>query len=203
MELSQVILQYILTTVLVILAGFLIGGGLGILFAWLFRHLFRAIPGLRPPFMLLPWRTLLFTLVLFFCSPMAWFIVSSLPQVQSAAVYPALVFILVVFSFVANEALTQWLPVSPAVRWAGLARTFTVAGGVIVAIGANAVGSGILVYAQRMASRTFRPDAYWTALGVVLGLGLCLDLLLGIVQMLLAKAQSRQAAMPAAPAGGN
>ena len=203
MELSQIILQHILTTVLVLLAGFLIGGGLGILFAWLFRHLYRAIPGLRPPFMVLPWRTLLFILVLFFCSPMARFLVSSLPQEQSAAVYPALVFILIVFFFVANETLTQWLPVSPAVRWAGLARTFTVAGGVIFAIVANAAGSGILVYAQRIVSRPFRPEAYWTALGVVLGLGLFFDLLLGMIQMLLAKGKSQQAAMPASQAGGN
>jgi len=203
MEISRVILQHILATFMVILAGFLLGGGLGILFAWLFRQLYSAVPGLRQPFVLLPWRTLLFTFILFFCSFMAFRVVRSVQGEQSAVVYPALVFILIVFFFVADEALTQWLPISPAVRWVGLARTFAVAGGVIVAIGANAAESGILLYAQNMASRTFRPDAYWTALGVVMGLGLVFDLLIGTVQMFLAIAEKRKKEHQTISAQGN
>ena len=201
MEISQVILQHILATFAVILGGFVIGAGLGILFAWFFRQLYRAAPGLRLPLLLLPWRTLLFALVLFFCSPMAFFLVPSVAREQSGSVYPAMVFSLVVFFFVTDEALTQWLPLSPAVRWAGLARTLAVASSVIVAIGANAAGSGILSYARIMTSKTFTPEAYWTALGVVMGLGLLFDLLLGMLQMLLATAQSRRVGSPAASGG--
>jgi hypothetical protein len=192
MYLSQVILQHILTTSLVILAGFLIGGGLGFLFAGLLRQLYRAVPGLRLPSMVLPWRTLIFGFVLFFSSPMAILMVPSLTPEQSAVLYPALVFILLVFFFVVHEALNQWNPVPPVLRRVGLARTFAVAGGVIIAIGANAAGAGILGYAQRMFSQTFRPDGYWIAWGIVMGLGLLFDLLLGIVQMLLAKGEERR-----------
>lgn len=203
MEISQVILQYTLTTVLVILAGFFIGGGLGILFALLFRLVYKATPGLRPPFTLIPWRTLLFGSVLFFCSPMAILSIPSITQEQGAVIYPALAFILIVLSFVADEAITHWLPVAPAVRWAGLARTLTVACGVIVAIGANASGSGILMYARILTSSTFSPGAYWTALGVVIGLGLVLDVLLGTIQMLVMQAESRKTVMMTPPAEGN
>lgn len=202
MEISRVILQHILATFIVLLAGFVIGTGLGFLFAWLFRQLYRAVPGLRPPLMLLPLRTLIFGFVLFFSSPMAILLFPSIPREQGAAIYPTLVFTLVVFFFVADGALTHWLPVSPAVRWAGLARMFAVASGVVVAISANAAGSGILWYARIMTSNTFKPDAYWTALGVVMGLGLLFDLLLGMLQMLLANAQGRQATKPTSPAAG-
>ncbi len=191
MEISRVILQYVLTTVMVILTGFIIGGGLGVLVARLLQLLYKAAPGLRHPLFLLPWRTLLFGLVLFFCSPIAIFII---PSIFQKPFYPALVFILVVLSFVSSEALIHWLPTAPPVRWIGLARTFTIACGVIVAISANAAGSGILVFAYNMSSSTFKPDAYWIALGVVMGLGLVFDLLLGIVQMLLAQAADKKAA---------
>jgi hypothetical protein len=201
MDLSQVILQHILSTVLVIFAGFLIGGGLGLLFAWLFRQLIRAVPGLRLPFMVLPWRTLIFTLVLFFISHMAILVVPSISQGLSAVVYPVIGFSLLVLFIVGDEALSQWLPLSPFQRWAGLTRTFAVAAGVFVAISFNAAGEGILVYAQSMFTRTFRPDAYWITLGIVMGLGLFFDLLLGMVQILLAKPPSRLVITPASLSG--
>lgn len=207
MDLYQVILQHILTTVVIILAGFLVGGGLGILFAWLFRSLCNAAPGLRPPLVLLPWRTILFALVLFFCSPMAYFVT---PQVAPyaalhvpAAVYPVLTFTLIVCFFVADAALAQWLPTGLGVRLTGLARTFAVACGVIVAVGANVSQSGILYYALRRAAMFFTPDSLWIALGVVMGLGLILDLLLGIVQMLLVYAERRRATKQTAPSQGD
>lgn len=203
MEISQVILQHVLTTVLTILAGFLIGGGLGILFAWLFRMLYRSVPGLRLPFTLLPWRTLLFALVLFFGSSMAFVMLRSMPQGQSAVIFPAVAFTLIVFFFVADGSLSHWLPAGLAVRLTGLARTFAVACGVTVAIGAVQDGSGILQYARNMYASTFRPDSFWTALGVVMGLGLVFDLLLGAVQMLLAVAEVRKAARQTAPVQGN
>lgn len=203
MELSQVILQHILNTVLTILAGFFIGGGLGVLFAWLFRQLYRAVPGLRPVLMLLPGRTLLFALVLFFSSPMAFIAVPSVPQELISAFFPALAFALIVFFIVADGALTHWLPAGLAVRLTGLARTLTIACGVIVAIGANETGSGILNYARIMYGSTFSPNGFWTALGVVTGLGLVFDLLLGTVQMLLAVAEGRKAATQTASTQGD
>ena len=118
---------------------------------------------------------------------MAILAIPSIPQEPGAVIYPALAFILVVLNFVVVEALTHWLPIAPAVRWAGLALTLTVACGVIVAIGANATGSGILIIARILTSSTSSPGDYWTALGAVMGLGLVFDVLLGTVQMLACK----------------
>lgn len=200
MELFQIIRQHILTTVVVILVGILVGGGLGILYAWLFRLLYKAKPGLHPPLMLLPWRTILFALVLFCCSPMAYFVIGGFgSQELTGVVFSALVFMVIVFFFVADGTLTQWLPARLGVRLTGLVRTFAVACGVIVAIGSNAVGSGILHYARIRVAETFNPEAWWTALGVVMGMGLVFDLVLGSVQMLLAYAERRKATMQTSP----
>jgi ABC-type nitrate/sulfonate/bicarbonate transport system permease component len=201
MEVSHVIYQHILTTVMVFLIGFLIGGGLGILLAWLFRLLYKAVPSLRPPLMVFPWRTVLFALVLFFGSAMPSIVAASQRLKPNAAVYPAMAFLLLVIFFVAEAGLNQWLPTGPAVRWLGVARTFAVTCGVIVALGANAAGSGILYYAQIITSQTFKLDGYWTALGVVMGLGLIFDLVIGIFQMFLAQAERRKTANWTASAG--
>jgi hypothetical protein len=202
MEISQVISQHVIATLLVLLVGIVTGGGLGFLLAWLSRLLFMTNPGLRPVLMMVPGRTVLFSLVLFFGSAISSTIMASIPQGLGAAVSPVMAFALLVCFLIAVEALNQWLPDGPAVRWTGLARTLAVASGVIVAIGENATGSGILGYARIITSQTFKPDAYWTALGVVMGVGLLFDLGLGTVQMLLAVAEKKKATKQVAPSGG-
>lgn len=194
METTQVILQHILLTVLITLIGLLVGGGLGFLFAWLFRLLYKAVPGLQPPLMLFPWRTILFAAVFFFFSPMAFLLIRGFePEGLFTAVYSGLVFALMAFFFTLDTALAHWLSTTLGVRLTALARSLAVASGLFVAFGSETFSAGILLYAHMQFARTFKPDAFWVALGVVMGLGLVFDLLLGLVQMLLAYKERKKA----------
>lgn len=200
MELTEVILQHVLVTAIIVLAGLLIGGGLGFLFGWIFKQLFKAVPGLQPPFMLLPWRTLLFSVMLFFVSPMAFIQFHNFDsQVLLSGLFPGVTFALIAFFFTLEATLTHWLPFGLASRLTALARTLAVACGVLIATILN-TRAGIMGYAYMELARTFRPDAYWIALAVVMGLGLTFDLLLGTVQMLFAFAERKRAARQAAGA---
>ncbi len=195
MELNQVILQHILVTVVIVLAGLLVGGGLGVLFAYLLKSLYKAAPGLRPPLMLLPWRTVLFAVVLFFVSPMAFFLIRNFePKGFLTGIYPGLVLILLTFFFALETALNHWLPINLGARLTALARTLAVASGILVAISVEYLSTGILRFARMMVASTFKPDGFWIMLGVVMGLGLAFDLLLGVVQMLLVYAEKKRIA---------
>ncbi|MEW6094185.1 MAG: hypothetical protein AB1531_09500 [Chloroflexota bacterium] len=194
MELTEVILQHVLVTVVIVLVGLLVGGGLGFLFAWLFKMLYKAVPGLQPPLMLLPWRTVLFSVVMFFISPMAFFMIRNFePQGLMTGLYPGLVFILLAFFLTLDTTLNNWLPIGLGARLTALARTLAVASGILIAVGVEYFSAGILWHARAMVARTFEPDGFWIMLGVVMGLGLAFDLLLGVVQMLLAYAERRRA----------
>jgi hypothetical protein len=198
MELTEVILQHALVTVVIILAGLLVGGGLGVLFAYLLKMLYKAAPGLHPPLMLLPWRTVLFSVVMFFISPMAFFLFRDFePKGPLAGVYPGLVFVLIAYFYALDTVLNHWLPIGLGSRLVALARTLAVACGVLVAIGSETVEAGIMRYAHLELARTFKLDAFWTAMGIVMGLGLAFDLLLGLVQMLLVYAEKKRAAKQA------
>jgi hypothetical protein len=198
MELTEVILQHALVTVVIILAGLLVGGGLGVLFAYLLKMLYKAAPGLHPPLMLLPWRTVLFSVVLFFVTPMALFLYRNFePGSLMTALYPGMAFILLALFYALDTTLNHWLPSGLGVRLTALARTLAVASGVVVAVGVGNLGAGILWHARMMQASTFKPDGFWIMLGVVMGLGLVFDLLLGVVQMLLAYAGKRRAAKQA------
>lgn len=193
MEQSQVILNFILFTLATLVAGLLVGGGLGILFAWLCRLLFRKVPGLRPPLLLLPWRTFLFGAVLFFFSRFPFYAFSrTIRQPQMIEAFPAGVFLLLVFFFAFERLLAHWLPSGVGFVLAGLVRTLAVACGVILALGAQFGTTTILAYTSRQVAATFRFEGIWVALGVILGLALFFDLLLGVVQMLFASRDQRK-----------
>lgn len=194
MELSQVVNQHILITIAITLAGLLIGGGLGIFTAWLLKLLFQTAPGLRPPLMLVPWRTILFGFVLVFCSPVAILVIRNIrPGGAMAGLYPGLAFLAIVFFFVSDGALNLWLPTGLSTRMAGLVRTLAVGCGVIVTIGLTNSGMGIMYYARLQIARTFDFGSMWIVVGVVMGMGLVFDLLLGIVQMLMIYAERKKA----------
>ncbi len=191
----QVVFQHIVITVIVILVGFLFGGGLGWLLARLFRALCDALPGLRLPLLMLPWRTFLFTVLLIFASPIATypFIVPQTP----AALSSAILFILMVSFFVADETLAYWFHAGLPLRLLKLGRTLAVASSVIVALVGLFSQGGILNEARRITAATFTPRSLWVALAVIMGLGLIFDLLLGVAQMRLTYVEMKSAEQPA------
>ncbi len=181
MDMFEATPLHLLHAAVVFLAGAVVGGGGGVLLAWLLRLLYEAAPGLRPPLMLLPWRTGLFTLVLYLATPTAFL---TLPS-GLAGLYPAVVSVLLALVLSAEALLAHWLPPRLAVRLAGLARTLAVACGPLVALVSYANAFGILHEARKLQARTFEP-AMWVALAIVMGVALVLDLALGGMQMALA-----------------
>lgn len=195
MELFQVIREFILYAAGLVVASLLVGGGLGILFAWLFRLLFRAVPGLRPPLMLLPWRTILFGGVFFSISSMYGLLTLSPSNRYLFTLIPALVFLLLVFSFAGEKMLNYWLSAGKGVKLAGLARTLAGAAVLFAAIWSGIEFSIRLAYSPGgLVLQNTQEPGNWTTLGVVMGLAWIFDLLLGIVQMLFAYRDKRKAA---------
>ena len=188
---SQVIFQHIVVTVIVILAGFLLGGGLGWLLARLLKTLYDAWPGLRLPFLMLPWRSFLVFVFLIFASPIAVypFVIPQIP----AALSSAILFTLLTLFFVADEMLACWLHSGFAVRLVKLGRTLAVFGSGIVALVGLFSQSGILNEAVRMTAVTFTPRGLQLALAAIIGVSLIFDLLLGAAQMRLAYVEMKGA----------
>ena len=192
MDRTVVILQFLQITLFVLLPGLLVGGGLGFFFGWLFKLLYQAAPKLRPPFMLFPWRTVLLALVIATCTPVLFYLLGP-DQAFSPVLPSAITFLLLVFCLVIELLLNRWLPTGLGVRLTGLLRTLAVLCLALVLVGSDAVPAlhgvdqsqySILRFLQMEMARSFKVESLWVMLGIVLGLGLALDLLLGVVQML-------------------
>ncbi len=196
---SPFILQQIVATLLVWLVSCILGGGIGFGIAYLLKLFYRAVPGLRNPLMILPWRTILFGLALPFFSPI--FIYLRLLRLNSTMrpILSGVGFLLIVLAVTAAQTLDHWQPSNLAVRLTGLARTLAVACGFLLAITGAMLNWGMLYFANVYLAATFKANGFWIAFGVIAGLGLLLDLILGGVQMALAyMAQNRQKVAPAA-----
>jgi len=108
MDWTIVILQFLQITLGILLAGLLVGGGLGLLFGWLFKLLYKAVPGLRPPFMLFPWRTILLAALVFSCTPILFYILGH-DQAFSPVLPSAITFLLLTFFLVSDRLLNHCL----------------------------------------------------------------------------------------------
>ncbi len=212
MDWTVVILQFLQSTVFILVAGLLVGGGLGFFFGWLLKLLYNAKPGLRAPFMLFPWRTILLAALILTCTPVLFYLLG--PDQAFSPVLPSVItFLLLVFCLVIDLLLSHWLPTGLGVKLSGLLRTLAVLCPVLVLVGSDPApplfGAGPGGYSMLRAVRvqvasTLKLDDMWIMLGIVVGLGLVLDLLLGVVQMLfgLGKKQAKKAKVASVEAVG-
>jgi osmoprotectant transport system permease protein len=175
------IVEHLLISLLPLLAGVAVGGGLGAVCALVVRALFSALPGLRKLSILLPWRTILMGLLLLIWTP---FIAIRLGiGVATGAVTVGLVMFLLALVFTVAALTEHWHPSPLAIRLLAGARTLAAASGVIAA-GAGFVGGGGIGFLMIQGMNLLQYDLAWKGWLVIVILALVLDLLLGIVQLI-------------------
>lgn len=178
MEIS-IFADHLLITLVTWVAGLILGSGLGYLMAKSIHPLLVARPDRRRILALLPWRTLLFILILFLWSP---FLAIRLGLGTSTGIMiVGLTLILVAWFMTMNTFLDHWFP--PALRLRLLASTRTLLFlALFTTLGASFVGGGgagfyllqqvnLLAYGQLLQ-------------GILLlgGIALGLDLIMGVVE---------------------
>jgi len=163
------------------LIGIAVGGGLGALCALGNRAVLSARPALRPPSVLLPWRTLVMGCLIATWSP---FLVTllGLGPITGGIMVGASVCLLAM-AFTASTLVENWYPSPLGAHLAAGARTLAVASGLIAA-GVGLLGGGGLGYTILEATRLEQYSVMWKGLLVVLALALVLDLGFGVVQMI-------------------
>lgn len=188
MGLSEFFAQPVVVIIGALLAALLAGGGLGVLAAWLLARLFKRVPGLRLPFIPLPWSTLFMGMILFFILVMLnqQLFIRGSSQGQLAVIYLALSFLALVFFIITAGMLSHWSPSGAGVRLLGQARVATTLLGIVVTFIVEQAYPGFLIEALMDALNVSGTGSQWVTIGFLISLGLVFDLLLGIVQMLVA-----------------
>ena len=205
MQVQMPIAQQIILTLIALVIGFIFGGGAGFFFGWLLSQIYKKAPGLRRAFILIPWRTFLFSLIMISYSPVAITILrnfrGSRIEYSPVFIFPALIFMLFVEFFVADAVISQKFPVGLVARLAGVARTLAVTCGIFIAVGSYAIYNrlGVLGFAYMKLAATMKMDSLWTAFLVIMGVGFVLDLLLGLIEFLLVSHEGKKAARPLPP----
>ena len=177
------ILEYILITLIPLLVGIIIGGGLGTLLALAGRAIYRSSPLIRKIALILPWRTLLLGLILLVWSPYLVLRMGIGPRVVGLIV--GLVIFLASAAVTSTILLEEWVPSPLWQKLLGAVRLFAAAAPVIAAAAGfmNTGGLGFLII---QGARTFRFGIAWQGYLLVVLLVLILDLVLGGVQVLAA-----------------
>lgn len=173
--------QHFLISLVPWLAGVVVGGSLGYACALLARGIFSALPGLRGPSMLLPWRTIAVTLLLL--SPVVPVFVGL--GVVAGGVIVALFALLFALPFTVVTLLDHWYPSPVLVRLIGGARTLATASVAVAAV-TTAVGGGggagwLIFEGMKLLDYT----AMLRGFSIVALLALMIDILLGALQLLL------------------
>jgi hypothetical protein len=172
--------EHLLITVIPWIVGMIVGGGLGAIVALMAHLLFSAVPGLRRPSMLLPWRTLVMGLLVFVWTP---FLVTHLgigPEYGGVTV--GLVLLLLTMMVSTTVLIEHWHPERLAVRLIARARTLAGASQVI-AVGVGFIGGGGIGFIMMQGMRLLDTSLAWRGGGIVVGLTLVLDMVIGVVQM--------------------
>ena len=177
----SVIVEHLLISLVPWLAGVLLGGGLGYLYAILARALFSSLPGLHRPSMLLPWRAILMSLLLLVLSPASAAIFGIGPT--AGAIVVGLSMFLLAMPLKAAILLEYWYPSPLAVRLVAGLRTLATAS-VVVAAGAGLFGGGGLGSSVMESIRLLQFGRAFEGWLVILALALMLDLLLGTLQLM-------------------
>jgi hypothetical protein len=163
------------------LLGIVVGGGLGFLCGLGVGACLAARPGLRRPWVLLPWRTGVMGLLLAAWSPFVPRLLG-LGLVTGGAMVGVSVGLLAL-AFTATTLVENRHPSPLGARLVAGARTLAVASGLFAA-GAGLLGGGGLGQAILSAARLQAYGLLWQGLLVILSLALVLDLSLGLVQMI-------------------
>jgi hypothetical protein len=193
MDITREIQQHILITLGLIIFGVIIGGGIGILIAWLLKKIYKAVPSVYLPSILFPWRSWIITIIIIYCTSIGYFIIrNAIPNDQLAILASALIIITIVALFSAEELLNLWIESGNKVRIMGVVRTISVASGGIYAIVSNNGASGVIRSAFNDLARTFKMDNIYLILGYLVLQAIIIDIIFGIIQMFIARGEKRQ-----------
>jgi hypothetical protein len=175
------VVAHLLISLIPWLIGIAIGGGLGLVCGYGIRASFSAVPVLRRPFVLLPWRTLVMGLLMVVWSP---FIVSLLGiGPVSGSIMTGSSIGLLAWALAATILVEHGLPSPLSVRLIAAARTLAIASGLIAA-GVGVLGGGGLGHLLLEAARVQEYGLVLKGALVIVTLALVLDLGLGLVQLI-------------------
>lgn len=174
------ILEHLLISVIPLLAGIVLGGGLGVAGAFLVRLIFSALPWLHKLAILLPWRTLLVSLVLLTWSP---FLVMRFGLgMITGAITVFLVISLVALVSTMALLIEHWYPSPLAVRFLSATRLLATTSGAI-AVGVGFVSSSGLGSLMMRWIELLDYKLVWQGLLALAVLALVPDLLVGVAQL--------------------
>jgi hypothetical protein len=177
------------------LTGLVVGGGLGWLAAYLLRAIFKAWPAGNSLSMILPWRTLVFTLLWMLWSPLFYFAfhVRGLPPVTYDFVQIGASLALLTFIVTLAALVRHWFPSSLVVRLVSGARSLAVVAVMVATLGIGTNASENFVHVIRVVfSTTFDTSIIWQGWLVVSLAMLTFDLLPGVLQTILAFLANRR-----------
>jgi osmoprotectant transport system permease protein len=181
--LGSKILEHLLISVVPLVVGLVLGGGLGALCALLIRLVFSALPWSRNLAILLPWRTVLVGLVLLLGAP---FLVTRLGLgVTTAAISVGLILFLLTLVTTIGLLVEHWHPSALGVRVLAGIRMLATASGAIAA-GVGFMSGGGLGFLILQGMRLLNYELAWQGVLAVVILALVLDSLVGVVQLVLA-----------------
>ena len=183
---TSILGEHLLISLVPWLVGVAVGGSLGYICARGIRGLFSALPGLRRPSTLLPWRTVVMTLPLLFPLIPA---LTGLGVVAGATMVGFFVFVFAL-PFIAGTVLGRWYPSTPNVRLVGGIRTLAVASVIVATLTPVVAGSGGAGVLIREGYQSLDYARMLRGLAVVIVLSLIGDLLLGALQFLLSRTRS-------------
>lgn len=171
--------------------GMLVGGGLGSVFASMLLPIWRGNPGTRRALALIPWRTVIFTLILGAWSPFF------LPPRLGLGTLTGLVLVglsvsLVTFPMMVCGLYEFWFPLSARERVASGARTLLFVA-MLAALAAGLVGGGGAgAYLTQQANLLNQGDyARWNV--ILIATALVLDLILGSLEYSIYQGSEHQA----------
>lgn len=194
------VLEHLLISLLPLVAGLVLGGGLGMACALIARLLLNALPGLRKLAILVPWRTVLVNLVLLIWVP---FLAIRLGLgVKTGAISVGLIIFLVGWAATIGMLIEHWFPSPLGVRIIATIRMVATASGAIAA-GVGLMGGGGLGFLIIQGMRLLNYKLAWQGLLAVVILTLALDLVVGAVQLVVSYVvggREKRAAMSQEPA---
>jgi ABC-type nitrate/sulfonate/bicarbonate transport system permease component len=174
-----IIADHLLISLVAWIGGITVGGGLGYVTANVLHSLINAKPDVRRNLSLFPWRTLLFTLMLFVWSP---FIVVRLGLGNlTGTIMVGLTLSLIAWPMTMRACLNNWFPSSLRVRLMSGIRTLLLLA-LFAALGVGFYGGGGLgPYLMRQVS-VLEYNKLFEGIMFFGGIALTLDLISGVVE---------------------
>lgn len=172
--------SHLLITLGAWISGMIVGGGFGSIFASLLLLVWRSNPATRRALTLVPWRTVVFSLLLGVWSP--FFLPTRLGiGTLTGLVTAGLSVSLIAFPMLVCGLYEQWFPQTPRARAASGVRTLLF-GAMLAALATGLVGGGgVGVYLSQQVN-LLNPGEYLRWMVILSATALVLDLILGFVE---------------------